>query len=325
VIVDDGILDHPKFIRAVRKAGSAAIHLWLGLMSWSKQQLSDGVIPVDVVPAVNGPPPRWRGRALEALIAEKLVERVSDSELRLHDFLDWNKSREQITLESASRKQAAKARRDRLRQHGEGGVTAERSPSDVVPTTERRRTDDAPTTERRPAVSNDNGPLDGRVPTPYPTLPVPSLSVPDQIPLVPPESEPPAAAAAESQTASTSSAPRGKPRKPRARTQCPVDLQPDETTAAMAWQLGFSDEHRDRVVREFVNYWRGEGALKADWQATLRNRLDNRAEFHGLKPRKPRDERWEKHQQNLRKATELTDAVPPPPGFEQAIGGLFGG
>jgi len=141
-----------------------------------------------------------------------------------------------------------------------------------------------------------------------------------------PNVEPPAEPPEPGTTPSTSSAVRGKPKKPRARTQCPDDLQPDPTTAATAWELGFSDEMRDRTVREFVNYWRGEGTLKADWQATLRNRLDNRAEHYALKPRKPRDERWANHQQQLKNAREpALGATKPPKDFDAALGGLFGG
>lgn len=321
MLLDDGFLDHPKLIRAYRKGGSAAIHLWLGLLSWCRRQLTDGMVPVDVLPEVNGPAPRWRRAALEALLDPEvaLLERVSDHELRMHDYLDWNKSREQVELESASRSAAAKARRAKgltvVRASSERRVSAARASGERRPSVEGA-------SEERLSVSNDNAELDARDPTRHATPRHASPGDVDQIPLIPPNDEPPAA----SQTASTSEAPRGKPRKPRARTQCPVDLQPDPTTLQTAWELGFTDEQRERVVREFVNYWRGEGALKADWQATLRNRLDNRAEHYQLTPRKPRDKRWLNYQTNLRKGAEVVaDPVKPPAEFEHALGSLFGG
>lgn len=149
-----------------------------------------------------------------------------------------------------------------------------------------------------------------------PSLALPSLALPNDPPLTP---------AADS--ASTGSARAGrKPKPPRARSQCPLDLQPDETTAAEAWTLGFSKELQARTVAEFIDYWRGRGDLRADWQATLRNRLRSEAERRALKPRKPRDARTEAYQEQLRKATERRpDAVKPPPGFDAAIGSLFGG
>lgn len=326
MLLDDGFLDHPKLIRANRKGGSAAIHLWLGILSWCRRQLSDGIIPLDVLAEVNGPAPRWRRAALEALLDPEvgLLERVSEHELRMHDYLDWNKSREQVTLESASRSAAAKARRARgasvVRASGERRAT-------VVRPSEERRVSVEGASEERSSVSNDNAELTARVLTRHATSRLVTPGASDQIPLVPPDVEPPAPPAEPVQTASTSSAGRGRRSKPsRARTQCPVDLQPDPTTLRTAWELGFTTELRERTVREFVNYWRGEGTLKADWQATLRNRFENRAEHYALKPRKPRDERWAKHQDNLRKANEpLPDAAPPPAGFDHALGSLFGG
>lgn len=146
------------------------------------------------------------------------------------------------------------------------------------------------------------------------------LSLADPDPPLPPSPEQPA------QTASTGSAGRGKRSKPRARSQCPADLKPDSTTASTAWVLGFPQALLDRTVAEFIDYWRGRGDLGADWQATLRNRLRREAERLALKQRKPRDASWTRYQQQLRKANEpIADAVPPPPGFDAAIGGLFGG
>lgn len=152
-----------------------------------------------------------------------------------------------------------------------------------------------------------------------PSLADPSLA--DQDPPLPPSPEPPA------QTASTGSAGRGKRSKPRARSQCPIDLKPDATTASTAWELGFPKALLERTVAEFIDYWRGRGDLGADWQATLRNRLRREAERLALKQRKPRDANWVRYQQQLRKASDpIPDAVPPPAGFEQALtGGLFGG
>jgi hypothetical protein len=100
--LDDGVLDHPKFVRAERLAGSSAFHLWVGLISYCKKYLTDGVVPLDMLPKVNGPRQRWRGKALEALLAVGLIERAGDS-LVVHDYLDWNDSRETIEQKAKAR------------------------------------------------------------------------------------------------------------------------------------------------------------------------------------------------------------------------------
>lgn len=109
--VDDRFLDHPKVVRAVRLAGSPAVHLWLGLMSFCKQHLTDGVIPADMVDAVAGPAPRWRGRALDALVEVGLIER-DPSALRVHDYLVLNESRESIERKASARRAKAAASHD---------------------------------------------------------------------------------------------------------------------------------------------------------------------------------------------------------------------
>lgn len=149
-----------------------------------------------------------------------------------------------------------------------------------------------------------------------PSLAYPSLADPNQIPLDPP-----------SKKVSTGSTEGGKrPKAPRARTQCPLNLQPDATTAELAWTLGFTEAQQAQCVAEFIDWWRGDGRLKADWQATLRNRLRVRAEQLSLKPRKPRDERFVAYQTDLRRANEpVKDPIAPSVEFDRAVGGLFGG
>lgn len=58
----------------------------------------------------------------------------------------------------------------------------------------------------------------------------------------------------------------------RSKSLIPEDFKPDEKTKTWA------DQHAPAVdlnaaVGEFVDYWIGEGELKSDWNATLRNRL----------------------------------------------------
>jgi hypothetical protein len=283
--LDDDLLNHPKFVRADRLAPSSAVHLWLGLMSYCKRLLTDGVVPIDMLPRVNGPGPRWRGRALDALIEVGLIERT-ETELRVHDFLEWNLSKTEIERKSAVRKlgrtKAAKHRPD----GSDVGATSERRRSDrlpdVVATSKRRRGDGAPDDI---VVSNDVINLDARRSEPgrgrarKTETETETETYPD-----PPVTPPPVTVEASTQNASTSSAGVGKNRKPKSRTQCPLDFKPDGTTLAKATSLGFKPTVELETREGFIDWWRGKGLLMADWQATYRNWLRKTAKDLGLRP-----------------------------------------
>jgi len=311
LIIDDGFLDHAKFIRAVRVASSAAVHLWLGLMCYCKQQLTDGLVPIDVVSDVHGPAARWRARALQSLIDAGLVERVDENTIRVHDYLDWNDSRAEVERKSAARKAGAKRRR-------ELGAMSDRQQGDDAPTTDRQQGDAGATPERRQPVSNDNDELSARVPTLYVTETGRNGDVEDPPLTAPVDPEPTPAR----RRRSTRSAASGTNRE----SICPADLKPDPTTAAKAWELGFTDEQLATELGTMIDWSRSKSAKRADWQATFRNWLRKSAERYGLKPRKPRDAAWEEHQRNLRETTEPVKArAPKPAGYERMVGGLFGG
>lgn len=314
LILDDGFLDHAKFIRATRVASSAAVHLWLGLMVYCKKHLTDGLVPIDVVGSVNGPAPRWRARALQALIDAQLIEQVDPSTLRVHDFLDWNDSREEVERKSAARRAGAKRRR-------EGGATSDRRQGDDDPTTTRQPSDAGATTDRRQPVSNDNDELSAREPTLYVTDPIRNVTSDPPIAPVDPSSEPAA------QSASTTGRKPGKRSKaPTAKTLCPPDLTPDPTTTAKAWELGFSDDQLRLELEDFIDWWTSAKRPMGDWQATLRNRLRAQAKHYGLAQRKPRDEKWESYQLEKRAAeTPPLKRAPRPEGYQSMRGGLFGG
>jgi len=94
--VDDGILDHPKFIRAVKLGGSEAVHLWLGIKAYCNKQLTDGFIPTDMLDEVRGPKdPKKRAIALEALRTAKLLD-DAEGGLQMHDYLEISRSRKAV-------------------------------------------------------------------------------------------------------------------------------------------------------------------------------------------------------------------------------------
>jgi hypothetical protein len=278
--IDDGFLDHPKFVRAERLAPGGAVHLWLGLMVFCKRHLTDGVVPVDMLDRVHGPARRWRRRALEALVDVGLVERDPDGGVRVHDYLEWNLSKAEIERRSADRK----ARRGGLERAGQQpsdaggdrrvmhGATSKRSRGDA-------RTDDIP-------VANDVAPLDalGREPV---RARAHKTETETETEINPPVTPPPSALALSARTPSTA-APRARtPKASRAQTQCPKDFAPDDTTLATATSLGFSAKLELETRATFADYWRSVGKLKADWQATYRNWLRSDAKKLGLRPPQP--------------------------------------
>lgn len=85
----------------------------------------------------------------------------------------------------------------------------------------------------------------------------------------------------------TDSAARTRSRKKPA-TQIAPDWKPSEPLRQMA--IGFGIDP-DREAAAFVDYWVSEGAPKADWDATFRNRLrasaERRRNGHGIAPPAP--------------------------------------
>jgi hypothetical protein len=112
--LDDAILDHPKFIRAVRTGGSGAVHLWLGFRAYCAKNLTDGAIPADMVDEVRGPQGKERERALKALLEVGLLKRADDSSpIVMHDYLQWSSSREEVLeRRGKARERKARSRRD---------------------------------------------------------------------------------------------------------------------------------------------------------------------------------------------------------------------
>jgi hypothetical protein len=109
--LDDRILEHPKFIRLVKMAGSEGVHLWLGIKSYCGLNLTDGKVPADMLDEVRGPAnPKRRRDALEALLKVGLLEHIEGG-VEMHDYLDWSSSREQVLdRREKARERKAKSR-----------------------------------------------------------------------------------------------------------------------------------------------------------------------------------------------------------------------
>jgi hypothetical protein len=285
--------------------------------------LDDVTDPVTDVALITGLPEEVVSVGLERVLKSGTFE-IRGGRLVAPRYVEAQTAVKSNRLRSA---ELRKRRRDRART-GDGndevvppdvGVTRDsKSEPSVTDETRSVTPEPAPVSEPTRRTTRHNAATRGATPS----LAYPSLAYPNQTPR--PPDEPP-------KISGSTSSPSGRKRTkaPRARTLCPTDLQPDETTAAEAWKLGFTDELLARTVTEFINWWRGDGRLKADWQATLRNRLLTEAERRALKPRKPRDAQWlaerERYQEQRRLALGDPPKKPVPLGadFEKQIAGII--
>jgi hypothetical protein len=176
ISLDDGILEHPKFIRAVKLGGSEAIHLWLGLRAYCARHLTDGFIPEDMLDEVRGPALKARKRALDALLAVGLVD-PADGGVALHDYLDWSRSRDDVV----SKRDAARARQAKSRATRTGQSQASATPSQR----DARASDASVTPEPASLSQRDARVTDASVTEPSPLLSSPYLTNPTKPPKPP--------------------------------------------------------------------------------------------------------------------------------------------
>lgn len=97
VRIHDGAMTHPKLVGLSDKA----FRLWVWGLSYAQQHLTDGLLTSDAIPS------RVR-RAAEDLVAKRLWE-THDIGFKIHDYLDWNDSRESVI----AKRDAAKNRMQR--------------------------------------------------------------------------------------------------------------------------------------------------------------------------------------------------------------------
>jgi hypothetical protein len=261
--LDDRILEHPKFIRAIRIGGSEALHLWLGLRAWCAQALSDGHVPEDMIEEVRGPR-KGRERSLEALVEVGLVERTEVG-WKLHDYSDWADSREDVLAarkKSAERQKASRRRRngesqgtDHHESHGmsqrDAGVTSGVTHASVAPSVThppRARTEtDTDTETLYPPVAPQGGQTANG--DPWGLTPEPK--------------------------------PRGRGRARGVKTLLPEDWQPNDEHRAESGRVGVNCDDQAERMRDWA---RAKGERKADWDAAFRNWLRTAADRAGVRP-----------------------------------------
>jgi hypothetical protein len=133
--VDDTFYDHPKLDELGRdKLPAIGLH-WL-IVSWCNRFLTDGVVPEERVKRLGGTP-----RLAAALVTARMWHHGPDhcdspkcapraeSGYRVHDYLGFNKSREEVERER--RFWAEKKARSRGESQGDSQGESSESPADV--------------------------------------------------------------------------------------------------------------------------------------------------------------------------------------------------
>lgn len=105
--LEDDMLDHEKWRRALREGGDAVLLVWYRLTSWCSRRLTDGRIPADTVAEVAClERSKSRARALQALIDAELCTRHVDGAIVISGYLDRNPSKADVLSERDRRAQA---------------------------------------------------------------------------------------------------------------------------------------------------------------------------------------------------------------------------
>lgn len=154
VRIDDSFSDHPK----VEAAGGDAAWLYVCMLCYCNRHLTDGFVPVEKLPRLSD---RSRPAALAARLAEVGLVDAVDGGWRVHDYHDYQPSRESVVAE----RDQAKERMRRVRKERSGSAN-------VRPNTDR-------------TVPNGSANVRPKFGNPDPTRPDPTTYVSDNSSLLP--------------------------------------------------------------------------------------------------------------------------------------------
>lgn len=104
VRIHDGAMTHPKIVGLSDKA----FRLWIWGLSYSQQHLTDGLLPVEAVPA--------RLKRAAADLTAKVLWEAHAVGYTVHDYLDWNDSREVVLKKRGEAKDRMSRSRERSRE-----------------------------------------------------------------------------------------------------------------------------------------------------------------------------------------------------------------
>lgn len=103
--LDHGFANHPK----VLALSDAAFRLHVRGMCYCATYLTDGILSPDAIAALNAKP-----RPLRELLAACMWNELPGGDIEVHDYLEWNRSREWWSHKRSTdrSRQARKRRRD---------------------------------------------------------------------------------------------------------------------------------------------------------------------------------------------------------------------
>jgi hypothetical protein len=90
---DDGFYDHPKVLGLDPKLELQCDGLHLKAVCWCSRHLTDGVVPKNMIPLLNGT------KKLAAELVRVGIWEDSGTDYVIHDYLDYNPSREKVLSE----------------------------------------------------------------------------------------------------------------------------------------------------------------------------------------------------------------------------------
>lgn len=124
LMMDDNFADHPK----IEGLSDGAFRLHVAAMCYAAKFLTDGAIPAVRVPRLA---PRYRPALVKELVKAGLwVDH--DGDYRLHDFLQWNKSRQWWEKERAAGAERQRKSREKREQERLAAEEMERRDRDAV-------------------------------------------------------------------------------------------------------------------------------------------------------------------------------------------------
>jgi hypothetical protein len=107
VKLDDQWIDHPKII----SAGRDARDMWLASLTYCAKHLTDGYFPTNLLPtlAVMAGVDVANCQALATVLLDVGLWEADGNQYMVHDYLDYNPTKEQVQINHAARSEAGRA------------------------------------------------------------------------------------------------------------------------------------------------------------------------------------------------------------------------
>lgn len=114
----DNVLRHDKVVLAMDRGGSDVFVMWVGLLCYSNQHLTDGRIEKHVIHLVDGPKSNAkRSKSIKILTEVGLIRVLDDGALLIHNHEKWGRQSNKVQRE----REAARLRKQKERERK--GVT----------------------------------------------------------------------------------------------------------------------------------------------------------------------------------------------------------